>query len=94
MVTLIPVVPNQPLFSVGSNLILMEHGLRNTYTNGGCRCEPCRAAATEYIRAWRAARRQQTPEETATQKEHGTLRAARTCRCDPCRAAITPTYRR
>ena len=32
----------------------MIHGKYTTYNNHGCRCDPCRADAAAYMRAWRA----------------------------------------
>lgn len=32
---------------------MSEHGTATRYTNGGCRCDECRAANTEYMRRYR-----------------------------------------
>ena len=31
----------------------MKHGLQSTYHNHGCRCQPCRKAAADYMREYR-----------------------------------------
>lgn len=32
---------------------MSKHGTYNSYTNGKCRCESCRKAASEYMRKYR-----------------------------------------
>lgn len=32
----------------------IHHGSRSTYTNHGCRCEPCTDANRRYVQAWNA----------------------------------------
>lgn len=51
-----------------------------------CRCGPCRTAATEYTRAWRARNRGTLPDGDP---RHGTVTGHDDygCRCNPCRAA-------
>ena len=36
---------------------VVTHGIVSTYTNRRCRCEPCRTASRDYIRAYRGRRR-------------------------------------
>lgn len=33
---------------------MIKHGTYNAYTNGGCRCDQCRKAASEYMRQYRS----------------------------------------
>lgn len=37
----------------------LRHGVRSSYTNGGCRCQLCRAASRSYVRAYTAAHREE-----------------------------------
>jgi hypothetical protein len=72
----------------------ITHGKRATYTNWGCRCEPCTIAWREACCERRAARRVQISSATA-QVEHGRASTYTNwgCRCDPCRVAATDDKR-
>jgi hypothetical protein len=61
------------------------HGTRSRYVNAGCRCSECRAAATVYQKARRAAR----APYAAALAPHGTANGYNNwrCRCTRCRAA-------
>lgn len=37
---------------------MRTHGVRHTYTDGGCRCGPCTKANADYMREWYRRRRQ------------------------------------
>lgn len=37
---------------------MRTHGLRHTYTSGGCRCRPCTRANADYMRGWYRRRKQ------------------------------------
>jgi len=71
------------------------HGVVATYTNHGCRCDECRAAATTYVAARRARRlADRTLNEdgrlvAADSIEHGTRGGYvnHGCRCVPCTKA-------
>lgn len=55
----------------------LVHGLLSTYNHRGCRCDLCRAAATDYQRNLR---------HTGDVITHGASGYQRGCRCDVCRA--------
>lgn len=61
------------------------HGTANGYLNRKCRCEPCKAAAADYRRQWRA----KAIAAGAPVKLHGTRTGyqAYRCRCLQCRVA-------
>lgn len=63
-----------------------SHGTYSHYTNRGCRCRLCRAAARLYGRAVRERRKTMAVPSTVT---HGLLGTYTNwnCRCEPCRAA-------
>lgn len=75
----------------------VSHGSNYGYQQG-CRCDPCRAARSAYMREWvQEARVRAAEGELAVQ--HGTLHAYRTygCRCRPCTeagAGAAAAYRR
>lgn len=64
-----------------------KHGMSG-YTNYGCRCDICRAAATAYRRK-RTAERRLLLAADPTLVPHGRASTYGNwgCRCDPCRAA-------
>jgi hypothetical protein len=71
--------------------MMSRHG-RSRYTNGGCRCDICRAAAAAYQRKWRRRVRGKVPVEVphglaSTQQNYG-------CPCPSCRAAAAEVRRR
>lgn len=37
----------------------LNHGNANTYSNYGCKCDPCRKANAEKLRAWRKRKREE-----------------------------------
>lgn len=60
----------------------VAHGTRNAYTNGGCRCDPCRAANAEAGREGRASRALRRPARHDDSAYHNW-----SCSCEVCRAA-------
>ena len=60
---------------------MIEHGTNSRYTNYGCRCEPCSAAAAARSKAYNA-----RPKRKPLEHEHGTNNAYGNlgCRCDLC----------
>lgn len=66
------------------------HGSVTTYTNRGCRCEPCTVAKREIGRAERKTRRRRTAENggVAPVAKHGPNTYANwRCRCETCVSA-------
>lgn len=61
-----------------------NHGTVHGYRKRGCRCQQCREAATQAIRAWRA-RRRADGFTHLTHAKSGTYDAG--CRCRPCTVA-------
>lgn len=74
------------------------HGTRTMYV-GGCRCDACRRANTEYQLAWdlRVGRKKYGAakwEEVRPKRQHGSKNMYDAgCRCDACRVAVV-TYNR
>ena len=64
----------------------IAHGTLSKYTNHGCSCDICRAAAAKYHRERRHSRRGEPLPDFV---RHGTENAYRNymCRCEPCREA-------
>lgn len=88
-------------------MVEIEHGKRQTYVHGGCRCDPCAEANREYLRKYRAANKEKIRATqlryTAKLKEsngidipHGTRSGYSDygCRCDRCKEANTNYARR
>jgi len=65
-----------------------KNGTVNEYKKHGCRCEPCRAVASENARR---VRKNQQAGQIADTKRHGTLTGYTEdrCRCLECRAVMT-----
>lgn len=69
------------------------HGRATTYSNYGCRCDPCRSAAKEHRRRNQQrtykARRVERLERDPSLATHGSVSTYRNwgCRCEPCVAA-------
>lgn len=63
----------------------VPHGTASSYNNHGCRCDPCRAAATAARRAWRRS----LADRPFRDVPHGAWSgyAHWGCHCDPCTAA-------
>lgn len=79
----------------------VEHGTRSKYTNEGCRCGPCKAAGSAYLRQWRARNSEKVVAYRAGLKDrdqipHGKPTAYTNygCRCPECWAAFQPYCRR
>jgi 5-methylcytosine-specific restriction endonuclease McrA len=71
---------------------MIEHGNNSRYTNYGCRCDECKAAAAARSKAYNA-----RPKRKPLEHEHGTNNAYANlgCRCDLCvadHAARTRAY--
>lgn len=68
----------------------VEHGNYSTYSNHGCRCEPCRVAWNAYLKELRV-RRSMRLTRGLVEVEHGTLRAYShyQCRCRECRRFVS-----
>lgn len=47
----------------------LPHGTYSGYANHGCRCDPCRAAASAYKSKWRAANREKANESSRAYKK-------------------------
>lgn len=65
---------------------LAPHGVRNTYKNWGCRCEPCTAANSAYTELYRDSREAVRP-ECGTYAGHQWHRKRGERPCGPCRQA-------
>lgn len=67
---------------------VIRHGTRHAYCNQGCRCEPCRAAQSDY-RVGYLARLADRFANDPTDPRHGTRNGYDNynCRCDRCCAA-------
>jgi Zn finger protein HypA/HybF involved in hydrogenase expression len=63
------------------------HGEYLTYTNGKCRCSPCRAANTAYNKEMRAKRREQVLEPDDPRHGKNSTYVEYACRCPLCRQA-------
>ena len=65
-----------------------QHGTYRMYRHGGCRCDPCRSAACEYQRNWKAKHGLGSVRRNK-KAEHGTtaMYGYHRCHCEPCRAA-------
>ena len=64
----------------------VQHGRITTYTNYGCRCNPCKKAATDYAKQYRENRQPIGPDDP----RHGTRTGYGTgCRCEDCTSAAT-----
>lgn len=66
---------------------VITHGTRGAYTNGRCRCEPCRAANRKYMR--RYTKRYRRIPARVLRSMHGRTGTYTNygCRCRRCRAA-------
>jgi hypothetical protein len=53
-----PAVIRKPKPEPSNSTRVPKHGTNNEYSNYGCRCEPCRAAASEYNRAYKAKKKE------------------------------------
>lgn len=67
----------------------MTHGTLSQYTNQGCRCPECKAAASEYNRgAYQRRKRGETPKREVGPRGHGSIyQYKQGCRCDECLVA-------
>jgi hypothetical protein len=63
----------------------IPHGTASGYVNHRCRCDDCRAAASEYRRAWRARARLLPVKQIPHGTRNGYLNYG--CRCYPCHLA-------
>jgi hypothetical protein len=78
-----------------------RHGTTNAYSNHGCRCARCRAAATEQHREWMHRTGRTTPMEVWAQERekrypvlHGMESGYnRGCRCEKCKRASAEARR-
>lgn len=69
----------------------IKHGTDSGYSNGKCRCGPCRAAHAASQRAWIKSRK---PYEFNAEDPHGEVRMyGRGCRCRSCLDAWRDYYR-
>lgn len=79
-----------------------DHGSASTYTNHNCRCEPCRHAWAEKVRARKAQRHAMRTEVAGRlvaahlpDSQHGNPNTYSNCgcRCRECTDAWTDSYR-
>jgi hypothetical protein len=74
---------------------MTKHGTSTGYYTGGCRCDECRAAASEYRKQYRQGRRIRKEKSAERVIRHGTRSGYNydKCRCDECRAYMAAEAR-